>query len=387
MINRDGLPDTWSRNTLLFAQYDPILTGKSQNVDTQRGPMYKKTNMLMLTMAALALFLIAGCSEDETPTTPPDAQTYQLDILDLEALVAQVAPPEYVAPSAAPNEIDSIWMYGQSPLLEKVFGSQDPQTLYANINSFKMSMDIITSTVLADENNNLITGVYVDSHLVDGWDGQVMLHFTATVTALADSTIIPAGAQEVLGTGFDLDYLISVETVEQPNAIVKIGMTVNDTEQTLMQFDEGSGDPTDTESRLIYASLNPVDSTFVFKGVGFCEHQDGQMYNYAFNITSEANSDFAYRVTWYSNGSVENDLINCVLGGGNKDTEFALSYRMFMPADTTVCDSNSIREQVFGPDYTEGTGLVTDYATYVDEDLLFLYDAVPQAMVPNPWAE
>ncbi len=348
--------------------------------------MYRTTKILLLAMAVMALLLVVGCSDDETPTTP-DAQTYDIDIIDLQALVEQVAPPEYTGPSGAPSDIDSMWMYGQSPLLEKVFGSVDPQALYANINSFAMSMDIITSTMKVDADNHIITGVYVDSHLVDMGDGDVMLHFTATVTALADSTVIPDDAQSVLGTAVDLDYLISVEQVEMPGAIVKIGMTLSDSEQTLMQYDTGSGDPADTETRLIYASLNPVDSTFVFKGVGYCEHEDGQMYNYAFNITSEANSDFALRVSWYSNGSIESDLMNCVLGGGNKDTEFALSYRMFMPADTTVCDSNSIREQVFGPDYTEGTGLITDYATYVDEDLLFLYDAVPQAVIPNPWAE
>jgi hypothetical protein len=75
------------------------------------------------------------------------------------------------------------------------------------------------------------------------------------------------------------------------------------------------------------------------------------------------------------------------LGGGNKDTEFALKYRLFEPADTTVCDSMWMEDQVFGPNYSEGTGLITDYASYLDEALIFTNDDVPQLMIPDPWAD
>jgi hypothetical protein len=348
--------------------------------------MHRLTNTMLVTVAIMALGLFAGCSEDETPTTP-DTQTYDLNMIDLEALVDQVAPPEFVAPSGAPNEIDSVWLYGDYPMLGKVFGSTDPQTLYANIDAFKMFMGMIAGMVPADVNNNLITGVYVDSVMVDMNGDSIMMHCTATVTALSDSTVIPAEAQEVIGTAVNLDYLVSIVVDEMPNGVVNIGVIINDTEQTLLLYDENMGDPTDTQSRLLYASLNPVDSTFVFKGIGYVLHADNEQFSYVFDITSEANSDFSYRMSWYSNGSLEFDILNCILGGGNKDTEFALSYRMYAPADTTVADSVSMYDQVFGPDYSDGTGLITDYSSYVDEGLQFTYGVIPQAMMTNPWAE
>jgi hypothetical protein len=338
--------------------------------------------------AALLLALVAGCGDDEktTASNPPAANT-SIDLVDLEALIEAVAPPEFSAPAVIPNGADSIgiWTGGDYPLLEKVFGSQDPQALYSNIASFKNSFDIITATMEVDADGNIVTGTYVDSAYGQKWDGLGWMHFTVVVTALADSTVIPAEMQEVMGAKMNLDYLLDIDLQELTGETIMIGLTLTDNEQTLMQFDVGAGDPNDTESRLIYASLDPTDSSFVFKGVGYCEHQDGQKFTYAFNINSEANSNFAYRMSYYSNGSIENDLLNCIVGGGNKDEEFALSYRMFIPADTTVCDSSYMFDQVFGPNYSEGTGLITDYEVYLDESLYFGYDVVPQAMLTNPW--
>ena len=58
---------------------------------------------------------------------------------------------------------------------------------------------------------------------------------------------------------------------------------------------------------------------------------------------------------------------------------------MFIPADTTVCNATSSLDQVFGPNYSEGTGLLSAYEEYLNEDLIFGYDVVPQAMLTNPW--
>lgn len=217
-----------------------------------------------------------------------------------------------------------------------------------------------------------------------------MMHFTATVTVLDGPTTIPASAQAVIGTTVDVACLISVAVEEMPAGLIRIGMTLNDTTQTIFQWDEGtSGD--DAQSRLYYANLDPTDSSFIFKGLGFCEHPvsaewpNGDRFCWAYNITSEANSDFSYRMSYFSNGTPGMTLLNCFLGGGNKDTEFALKYRTFSPADTSVCDSVWMKDQVFGPNYSEGTGLITDYATYLDDGLMFPYETVPQAMIPNPW--
>jgi len=111
------------------------------------------------------------------------------------------------------------------------------------------------------------------------------------------------------------------------------------------------------------------------------------LFAYAFNISSESNSDFSYRNSWYSNGSGTIDFLHTIVGGGNKESEFALRYRCFSPADTTVADSAHMSDQLFGPNYTEGTGLLTDYNDYIDEDLIFGYDLIPMEMLTDPWEE
>lgn len=347
--------------------------------------MYKVCLTILLGGLMLAAF-VAGCSDDDNTTTPTTPGTVNpLEMVDVAAIIEQAVPPEFVAPSGSPMDIDSAWLYGQSPILEKVFGSRDPQALYANINEFKLSMGIITSTMQVDENGDIITGVYVDSALVAFGDEEVMLHFTATVTTVVGPVAVPEDSQPILGESIDIDYLITVEQEEMPNAIIKIGLKLSETEQTLWQWDAGSGDATDTESRSIYASLDPTDSSFAFRGLGYCLHEDGDMFTYAFDITADANADFTYRQSYYSPSNLNPDFLHCVVGGGNKDEEFALKYRLFAPADTTVCDSLHMYDQVFGPDYSEGTGLISAYEEYLSDDLIFMYDVIPMEMLVNPW--
>lgn len=348
-----------------------------------------------LTCKIAAIFLslvalLAGCSDDKaTQQQNPDGNPIQL--VDVAAIVESVAPPEYTTPVGAAAAVDSAWMYGDYPLLENVFGSHEPEALYSNINDFKLSHDILTSTMLVDGDGDLITGTYVDSHLVDMGEDPIMMHFTAIVTALSGPTPIPLAAQEVVGEEVDLEYLVNVTTEEMPNGVIRIGFTLNDTIQTICQWDEGtSGD--DEQTRLVYASLDPRDSSFTFRGLGYCQHPispewpEGDRFCWAYNITADASSDFSYRMGYTSEGE-EWSFRYGFLGGGNKDTEFALKYRSYHPVDTTVCDSTQMLEQVFGPNYSEGVGLITDYDDYLDDDLILPYSAIPQAMIPNPWED
>jgi hypothetical protein len=351
------------------------------------------TNRILNLMLCLActLCVVAGCSDDKTTQPPTDQESNPIQMVDVSAIIEQVAPPEYIAPVGSPSTIDSAWLYGDYPLLEGVFGSHEPAALYSNINDFKLSYDILSSTLLADENGNIILGTYVDSHLVEMGDGEIMMHFTAVATALDGPTPVPADAQAVIGTEMKVDYLITVDVTEMPGSTVKIGFTLNDTLQTIAQWDEGTSND-DTQTRLVYSSLDLRDSTFTFRGLGYCQHPeseqwpDGDLFCWAYNITSEANSDFSYRMSNTSENNTSS-YRNSFLGGGNKDTEFAMKYRPYHPVAATVCDSMWMKDQVFGPNYSEGSGLPTDYDEYLNDDLLFPRSYVPAQMIDNPWAE
>ncbi len=351
--------------------------------------MFNKTILSVFGVLVVMLLLISGCSDKKT--TQPTTETSALQLVDLDGIVRAVAPPEFAAPLTSPNGndtngVDSVWLYGQYPLVAKVFGSNDPQTLYDNIDKFKLFMSIVSHSLRVNADNQPVLGVYHDSVLVNNRGSEVMVHYAATVTALTEPTTIPTAAQPVIGTTVDLNYLISIAVTEFPDGQVKLGLALSDTAQTLCEWEGGMEDAGDQGSRLVYSSLDPRDSSFVFKGLGYVLHEGGENFTYSFNMEASASADFTYRMSWYSNNFAGGTLTS-INGGGNKDVEFGLISRDFHPADTSVCDSNMIRAQVFGPNYVGGTSLVSAYATYFDESLIFHYDALPHEMLINPWAE
>ncbi len=338
------------------------------------------------------LLLAASCSEDKKTTNPPapDNTTSQLELIDVEALIAAVAPPAFTAPIGAPTGLDSlgIWTTGDYPLLQKVFGTEDNQALYRNINDFKQNFDILNACLKVDADSKIVTGTYVDSIEVEFQGDTMMVHYSATVTALSGLTTIPTSAQAIIGPTADIDYLISVTADEMAGGTEQFGVTVNDSAQVLLQYHYAELDSGKVEAQLVYANLNPIDSSFEFKGVCYVLYGTGELFTAGYNMTSESTSDFAYRMSWYSNDLPDSsDLLGCIIGGGNKDVEFALKYRQFMPADTNVMDSYSNYDQVFGPNYSEGTGLLSAYDAYLDDSLIYTYDAIPMEVITSPWAE
>lgn len=341
-----------------------------------------KSFMAVLFMACL-LLLAVGCSDDDSTSSP---QSNHLNLLDIEDLVEETAPPEYTAPSGGPAATDSfeIWTTGEYALLGKVFGTEDPQTLYKNLYEFTEFLEAVQHMVQTDEDGNIITGVYIDSSMVEmEGEGLVMAHFTATITELEEVTTIPAIGQTILGETVDLDLLITVES--DIFTAMQFGVTINETEQTILSFhnnDQGDKE----ETILILASMDPTDSSYTFRGVGWVGYDNGNIFGFGYNITSESTSDFTYRMSWYAN-ELEEDMLGCIVGGGNKDVEFALKYRQFMPADAEEMDEFSAYDQVFGPNYAEGTSLISEFEEFVNEDLIYTIDAIPVEDFPSPWAE
>ena len=209
------------------------------------------------------------------------------------------------------------------------------------------------------------------------------------MAALAEPVAIPTQSQAVIGETVDVEYLVTVAvTGDMGDMTQQYGLTVNDSVQTLLQYNHRTGDVSQDESSLVYASLVLADSTFTFRGVGRVAYVDGELFNYGYNMTSASTSEFAYRMSWFSNELPDDQtLLGCIVGGGNKDVEFALKYRQFMPADTTVMDSWSSYDQVFGHNYTEGTSLISDYEAYLADELIYTYDVIPMDHIVSPWAE
>jgi len=345
-------------------------------------------------LAGLCLvFAFVGCSDDPASSGGGGVvgDTTALELFDLGELVAAVAPPEFtVAARKAALDSFEIWTEGEYPLLDKVFGSDDPQTLYRNIDEFEELMSIVEEYLRVDENGDLLVGSFTAEVTDTTEEGVVTFNATATITQLSSATAIPSIAQGIIGTSVDLDYAIEIEVNVMPDGVMNFGLKVDSTEQTILVFESGMGGGTGDEGSLIYASFDPVDSTFVFKGIGVSDEEgEGGMFNYVFNITSESDGDFSYRMSWFSDDIPAPDytLLGSIIGGGNKDDEFAMAYRQFTPADDETPDSEWAYEQVFGPNYTEGSGLLTDYAAYTDTTNFYNYDVVPQAVIPNPFVQ
>ncbi len=338
--------------------------------------------------AVCLLTLAAGCSDKKT--TNPTVAPQPLKIVALDSIISRVAPPEYTGPVGSPTTLDSAWLYGSHPLLSSVFGNVDPQTLYANIGKFKMNMDICSHFLKVDAHGAVITGAVSDSVHIEMMPGDsAWLNCSGTVSKLNAAVSIPEAAQTIIGTSVNLDYLLSLQIAEIPTASYSLGLKLTDTNQTFLQFFEDSG--AKGETQMAYLSLKISDSTFDFRGTGHCvqaptgQSVDSSRFSWGYNITSSANANFAYRMAYTSNGWQGINQMFKYLGGGNKNTEFALSYRSYIPADTTVCDSLHMYDAVFGPDYVEGTGLLSTYNSYLDESLFYPYSAIPQLPLGNPF--
>jgi hypothetical protein len=344
--------------------------------------MPKSTRLAATLFVIILLAFVAGCSDN---TTSPNDETTSLDIVDLESMIEDVAPPEYAGPSSSPSSVDSVWSYGDHALLRLVFGDE-PQSLYSNAAQFSEMMTAMETIMEVNANGEVVTGSYSDTVSIDGMDIPVI----AIVTALTEPTPVPTEAQAIFGTTFDLDYLISVTVIGDENMNARIGLSISSTQQTIAYLSASEPGSSDEQADLRYASFNLVDSTFTFKGLGYNHYASGEYFLNAFDISSTTDNDFAYRVCWYNEypeASPTDDSYNCIIGGGNNQTEFALKYRRFIGDDFTEVDSTALYEQLFDPNYGEGTGLISDYDEYIDDALLFDYDVLSHVVITDPWEE
>ncbi len=331
---------------------------------------------LMFTFVVFGLMIWAGCSD--SGTNPANDEWSQADFADYEEIMEEIAPPPYEEPVASSGAIDPMWT---GTFLKKVFSEDEPMSLYANLATFQETIDNLKQFLLVDSNMNFMLDTAASD--INDW---------ATLTELTDPTSIPAELQAVFGEEISLDYLVSVDFPGTDTGWVNhIAFSFSDTTQDIMVYMQRTEEAPIEISYLYYAHFNAEDSTIDMRGVVYKDYGDGTAASWSYLIDSDELENFAYRMSWYAAlEEEETDLLGCIIGGGNRDEEFALSYREYKPADSSDYFAGLSQEEVFaldGLEYVEGTGLITAFEDYVDEALFITYDDMPQALFSSPFED
>jgi len=341
----------------------------------------KRLPFLLCLLAFVITGLVIGCSDDDKPTNPAGGGGSDVQFTEFTEMVAAIAPPVYALPVGSPMaDPDSIWTDGSYPLLGKVFGEDEPMSLYWNTNNLDQAIEVLTGVV---------------QQLVDlGVEGDTSLTTegaTIEVMTPAGLTTIPTECQGIFGfASIDIDkvYKMSFTEGDVTNSY-HLGCTITDSNETYLTYYSTPAAEGDTaESFLYHAFVNLADSSIEIEGVFFKDYgnQTSARWGYAIHTVDE--SDFAYRMSWYADDMGDTSGLGCIIGGGNKDVEFALKYRQYRPADAQETDSLYRLDQMFDGDYGYvGTGIATGYEDFVDEDSIFTLEYMPTELIASPWAE
>ena len=347
-----------------------------------------KPNILALLLFSM-LFLFVGCSDDSpTGTTVDNNDTdwTSIQFADYGQLIEKIAPPVYESPQSSPSAFDD-WTTGDYPLLGKVFSESEPMSLYWNLETFEEILSEIEMFLLVNDSGDIM----VDSTAGDSsGEGNGDPGDYIEITELTTATTIPSGMDSIIGTSVTVENLITFNFPDmEVGEINQIGFTLNDDEQTILAFHRMHEEGTITMSMVYYAHFDAVDSSIIMKGVALKDYGDGTNASWAYNINSVNTSEFAYRMSWYSDDIPgDDDMLACIIGGGDKDVEFALKYRQYIPANSTDHIADWEMQQVFGSSYsTEGESLITAFSAFVSDDLFFGYGSMPTELLNSPWAE
>jgi hypothetical protein len=315
------------------------------------------------------LGLLAGCSSDDTGTGSGGNYS-PVRFADYDQLISEIAPPQYTAPATAPGDIDPDWNTGSYPLLGKVFSDEEPMSLYRNLDYFEELKTEVEQLLRVDDS----TGEYLADSMI-------------TVTTLTSPVTIPSVATGVLGSSISVGTLIETEFAGQPTGTInQLAFSKDSTQERILSYFylPAAGE---TESSIFYAHHNVADSSVTMKCVFVKFENDGSRHSWVYDIHSVNDEDFAYSMSWYAPDFGDTTGLGAVLGGGNRNTEFALRYRSYRPADSPVIDSVNMLDQVFTGDYAEGSSLLSSYSAYIDESLIFGYSNHPQALLESPFTQ
>ncbi|MBD3257210.1 hypothetical protein GF377_02160 [candidate division GN15 bacterium] len=338
--------------------------------------MLRKIFPFVLCLVALTGFII-GCSDDgdDSPTGPGGGSNSH-NFIEFEQLIEEIAPPVYSGPTAAPGDPDSIWTDGQYALLGKVFGETEPMSLYTNIEALDRAVEMLQSTFNAFDSMGISgdTSFTTDSGM------------TVETESLTTITGIPMNAQVALGlSGVMLDRVFKNTVVWQGDTMYyHIGYIITPLNEVYLSW-YSSDDGSARESNLYYASIDLADSSLDIRGV-FYKEETEETASWAYRIETVDEADFAYKMAWYSDIWGDTTGVGSVIGGGNRDTLFAMRYRQWSPADASEYDTLYALEQMFDSAYTYlGTSIATGLEEHIVADSMLTYSSQPGDFIPSPW--
>ncbi|MBN2225791.1 MAG: hypothetical protein JW763_00350 [candidate division Zixibacteria bacterium] len=332
--------------------------------------------VMMLVVALFCLTVV--CSDDDSVPTGPGDGWSSVNFADYEDLIGDIAPPVYTEPLASPSEIDPMWT---STFLNKVFSEQEPMSLYSNLAYFDELVEEIGYFLVMNEEGDIA----VDSSLSEG---ELHSYDVCQITELGSAVPIPTALQGVFGATATVENLATMDFPEMAeDEVLQLGFTINDEEQAVLAFQRMDETEAITVTTLYYFYMDMADSSIVMRGAVYKDYGDETSARWVYDIQSVDESEFAYRMSWYSDpeGELTETMLGCIIGGGDKDVEFALTYREYKPADSTDFYADMSQEQVFGPNYTEGTSLISEFSTFVNADLFIVYGEMPSALLTSPF--
>ena len=364
--------------------------------------MNRKPIGLVAWAAALsAAGLIISCS-DKSTSVPSGALNVTLPAF--EELVAEIAPPEFESALGTPTGLSPLppdtslgyWTEGQGALLRCAFGADRTMALHRNMHRVGETVQWLNRVrSLGDTSFSGITG---DTGTLSG---------TMSVARLRSQVGVPEACQAVLGmTPLELQYYVRVQINEQTQTRLQAGFRQDDTCDLMLAYHgfaaPDSNCPNAFEHSLTYAFHHRIRDSVTVRAVHFREYRnaDNECAMWAYEITSQNQNQFEYRLTWYADDFADSGGVGCLIGSGQGQTQFALRYQQMIPAERPepdTADPHGHLYRLFGPNYADqGLTLSTELSSATDPSKLYRYANLPVALrctpteahtAINPWFE
>jgi hypothetical protein len=341
--------------------------------------MSTKTCRSAVVLAALGFIILVSCSSNST-----DSSNLALALTKYTELIEQIAPPRFQGSEGLlkPAIMDSVWLYGyggENPLLGKVFGEDEPMSLYSNLETLDDAIETINDALASlEESIEDAADNEEETPTDDGW---------VDIQELDSPVNIPEQCQPVLGeSAVELDYRLTYHWSDIPDGEFEAGFQKTDSTETVLCYRRmpwtGNPDyPNQMTSFVFYAHRHLQTDSVLIKSVYFSDMDENTQAIWVYEIRTVGESDFQYRMTWFANEEeLVEGMLGCIIGGGDKDVEFALRYREYCPLDQLNRDI----DQLFGPNYTDEGEVTAGFDDYIDPDNFYAYEDLPTDLLTNP---